>query len=236
MTTIMKPGLRKFTLTVHVTSSVGLLGSIAAFLALAVAGLTSPDAQIIRAAYLAMDLVARFVIVPLALASLLTGLIESLGTPWGIFRHYWVLVKLLLTLFATTILLVKLKMIGYAAQLAAEPILSLADLRIVGSELRFHAAIGLLVLLIPTVLSVYKPRGLTPYGRRKQHDQRVPSEQPYSPSLRPSFDSSSGIGVWLSNGTITFTLRRAYVLGFVGSVVAAHMVILHLTGGGLGHH
>lgn len=236
MTTIMKPGLRKFALTVHVTSSVGLLGSIAAFLALAVAGLTSHDTQIIRAAYLAMDLVARFVIVPLALACLLTGLIESLGTPWGIFRHYWVLAKLLLTLFATTILLVKLKMIGYAAHLAAEPILSLADLRVVGSELRFHAASGLLVLLIPTVLSVYKPRSLTPYGRRKQHEQRTPSQQPYPPSQRPSLDFNGGIGVWLSGGSITITLRRAYVLGFVGSVVAVHMIILHLTSGGLGHH
>src|SRR5881628_3305955 len=83
----MAPSLRKFALTAHVTSSVGLLGSIAAFLALAVAGLTSQDAQIVRAAYLAMDLAARFVIVPLAFASLLTGLIQSLGTPWGLFRQ-----------------------------------------------------------------------------------------------------------------------------------------------------
>ena len=35
----MAPGLRKFALTAHVTCSVGLLGAIAAFLALAVAGL-----------------------------------------------------------------------------------------------------------------------------------------------------------------------------------------------------
>lgn len=92
----MTPNLRKFALTAHVTSSVSLLGSIAAFLALALTGLNSPDAQIIRAAYLAMDLVARFIIVPLAFASLLTGLIQSLGTPWGLFRHYWIVAKLLL--------------------------------------------------------------------------------------------------------------------------------------------
>jgi hypothetical protein len=41
-----------------------------------------------RAAYLAMDLTSRFVIVPLARASLLTGLAQALGTPWGLFRHY----------------------------------------------------------------------------------------------------------------------------------------------------
>src|SRR6266705_6536215 len=111
----MAPSLRKFALIAHVTSSVGLLGSIAAFLALAVAGLTSQDADIVRAAYLAMDLITRFVIVPLAFASLLPGLIQSLGTPWGLFRHYWVLAKLLLTVFVTIVLLIKLELISYAA-------------------------------------------------------------------------------------------------------------------------
>ena len=34
----MTPGLRKFALTTHVTSSVGWLGAVGAFLALAIAG------------------------------------------------------------------------------------------------------------------------------------------------------------------------------------------------------
>jgi hypothetical protein len=229
----MTPSLRKFALTTHVTSSVGLLGSIAAFLALAIAGLTSQDAQIIRAAYPAMDLTARFVIVPLAFASLLTGLFQSLGTPWGLFRHYWVLVKFLLTLFATTVLLAKMKLIAYAAQLAAETILSRADLRAAGIELAVHAAGGLLVLLAPAVLSVYKPRGLTPYGQR---ERSAPSQQPYLPTERPSLDSNSGIGVWLSGGSVTITLRRGYVLGFIVIAATVHVVILHLASGGLGHH
>ena len=78
----MTIGVRKFALTAHVTSSVGLLGSIAAFLALAVAGLSGQDAQTVRAAYLALELIARFVIVRLALASLLTGL-SSHWAPHG---------------------------------------------------------------------------------------------------------------------------------------------------------
>ena len=59
------------------------------FLVLAIAGLRSGDAQIVTAACLAMDLVARVVIVPLCFASLAAGLLQSLGTPWGLFRHYW---------------------------------------------------------------------------------------------------------------------------------------------------
>lgn len=232
----MTPSLRKFALTVHVTSSVGLLGSIAAFLALAIAGLTTQDAQIVRAVYLAMDLTARFVIVPSAFASLLTGLIQSLGTPWGLFRHYWVLAKFLLTAFATIILLVKIELIAYAAHLAAETILSRADLRAAGIELAIHAAGGLLVLLVPAVLSVYKPRGLTPYGRRKQQEQQAPSQQPHLSPQRPSLASNGGIGVLLRSGSITITLRHAHMLGIVAMVLVLHIGILHFTGIGPGGH
>src|SRR5258708_19779837 len=119
----MTPGLRKFALTVHVTSSIGLLGSIAAFLALAAAGLINPDALMVRASYLAMAMIARFVIVPLAFASLLTGLIQSLGTPWGLFRPYWVLVNLLLTPLATALLLAKMPLTNDAPPLPYEPTL-----------------------------------------------------------------------------------------------------------------
>lgn len=171
----MTSGLRKSVLTAHIAFSVGWVGAVAAFLALAVAGLTSQDAQTVRGAYPAMELVARFVIVPLAFASLLSGLIQSLGTPWGLFRHYWVLVKLLLTIFATVVLLKKMPLIGYAARRAAETTLSSADLRMAGTQLVVHAAGGLLVLLVITTLSVFKPWGLTRYGRRKlQEHCKVP--------------------------------------------------------------
>jgi putative copper export protein len=166
------PGLRKFALTAHVACSVGWLGAVAGFLALAVAGLSSRDPRTVAAVYPAMELVTVCVIVPLSLASLLTGLIQALGTPWGLFRHYWVLSKLLLTSVATVVLLLQLGPIGYlgdAARGAAAPI---ADLRALGISMVIHAAGGLLVLLLTTILSVYKPRGLTPYGQRKQHEQR----------------------------------------------------------------
>ncbi len=168
----MGPRLRQFALTLHVTSSVGVLGAIAAFLALAVTGVTSQDEQMVRAAYLAMPSIARFVVVPLTFASLLTGLILSLGTSWGLFRHYWVLVKLLFTVFAAIVLLLKMDLINYAARLAGEAALSHADLREAGIQLVVHAASGLLVLLVPMVLSVYKPQGMTRYGWRKQFQQQ----------------------------------------------------------------
>ncbi len=166
----MTPGLRKFVLTAHVVSSVGWLGAVAAFLALAVAGVTSQDAQTVRAAYLAMELTGWFAIVPVSVAALLTGLVQSLGTPWGLFRHYWVLCKLLLTVLATIVLLLHMPTVSYMAGVAAET--DSAHLGGLPGEL-LHAGGGLLVLLVTTVLSVYKPRGMTPYGWRKQHEQRT---------------------------------------------------------------
>jgi hypothetical protein len=61
---IMSPRLHKFVLTAHITSSVGWLGSVAGFLVLAIAGLRSQDSQLVRAAYLAMELVASFLMSP----------------------------------------------------------------------------------------------------------------------------------------------------------------------------
>jgi hypothetical protein len=165
----MSPGLRKLALSFHVIASVGLLGAIAAFLALSSAGLAGHDPQTARAVYPAMALIARRVVMPLTLAALATGLIQSLGTAWGLFRHYWVLIKLLMTLFATAVLLVKLDLIDQAARLASETILPRADLRVIGIQLLVHAAGGLLVLLVPAVLSIYKPQGLTRYGTRRRH-------------------------------------------------------------------
>ena len=169
----MTPGLRKFALTAHVTSSVGWLGAVVAYLALAVAALIIQDGQTVRAAWIAMELTGWFVIVPLALASLLIGLVNALGTPWGLFRHYWVLVKFLLTVFATIILLLHMPTVSYFAGVAAETTLSSADLRGLRIQLVADAGAALLVLLVATTLSVYKPRGMTRYRRRKQHEQRT---------------------------------------------------------------
>ncbi len=167
---IMTPHLRKFALTAHVTSSVGWLGAVAAFLALAVAGLTGQDAQMVRAAYLATEFITWYVIVPLAFASLLTGLIVSLGTPWGLFRHYWVLLKFVLTILATILLLMHTRPIGVLAGVAREKIVASADVGRVQVQLVADAGAAVLALLVNVTLSVYKPRGMTRYGRRKQHD------------------------------------------------------------------
>lgn len=172
----LSPGLRKLTLAAHLTFSVGWVGAVAAYLALDVAAATSKDAQTLRAAYLGMESIARYVIVPLAVASLLSGLVMSLGTKWGLFRHYWVLISLVLTLIATAILLVETRVIRSLADMAADPATSGEHLRAMPSTL-VHSVGGTVVLLVILVLNVYKPQGLTRYGWRRQQQQRAPSRR-----------------------------------------------------------
>jgi len=166
----LTPGLRKLVLAAHVTVSVGWLGAVVAVLSLTVAGLAGQAAHLVRAVYLAAEPITVFAVVPLAIASLVTGLISSLGTPWGLFRHYWVVFKLVLTVLATVVLLQFLGTARHFADVAAgaDPV----DASGLWSYL-LHAGGGLLVLLATTVLGIYKPRGLTPYGWRKQQAQRA---------------------------------------------------------------
>ena len=173
---IMTPRLRKSALVAHVASSVGWFGAVTAFLALAITGMTSPQAQLLRSVYLVMDLITWLVIVPLCLLSLLTGVVSSLGTQWGLFRYYWVVLKLVLTLFATFVLLVHTKPIGLLAGVAAKTGVFSADLHKPQLEMVVASGAALVVLLVLSVLSVYKPRGMTPYGMRRQHEQRSLSQ------------------------------------------------------------
>lgn len=168
---MMKPGLRKFVLGAHLTFSVGWIGAVIVYLALGVAAVSSQDVRTVRAAWTAMELSGWYVIVPLALASLLTGLVMALGTKWGLFRHYWVLISFVLTVFAAMVLLLHMPTVSSTAEIAQEA--QGARLDGLGGDL-LHPGIGLVVLLVIQMLNVYKPRGMTRYGWHKQQEQRAP--------------------------------------------------------------
>jgi hypothetical protein len=170
----MPPGLRKLVLSVHLTCSIGWIGAVVAYLALGVSAVTARDTEAVRAAWTAMEVTGWWAIVPLAVAALLTGLVMSLGTPWGLFRHYWVLMSLALTVLCTVVLLLHMPTVSATAAMLREmdmvPGANGAGHSGMGGDL-FHPGAGLIVLLVIAVLNVYKPRGLTPYGWRKQQER-----------------------------------------------------------------
>lgn len=156
---VMPAGLRRWALTAHVVTSVGWLGAVAAFLALAVAGLMVQDPATVRGAYIGADLLTGAVIVPLCLASLITGLVQSLGTHWGLLRHWWVAIKLVLTVAATGLLLLHTQPIEHLGELAAAGATFGTDTAPMQMQLLVDAVAALVVLVGATALAVFKPRG-----------------------------------------------------------------------------
>lgn len=203
----MTPPLCKLALTAHVTTSVGWLGALAVFFAHALASLISQDEQMVRAASLVMGLTAWFVILPLSLASLATGMVQALGTAWGLFRHYWILFKLLLTAVATIVLLLKIGPIGYLADVATTTTFS-ADLIGLRTSLLVHAGGGLLVLLTATTLAVYKPPGMTRYGLRKERERA-------SAGTESGFGSATSTPRWVK----VFTVLVIILILLVGAML-----------------
>lgn len=170
---ILAPQQLRLALLAHIVTSVGFLGAVASFLVLAWVGLSSPDPQHVRAAYVAGAMITWRIIVPLSFASVLTGLIVSLGTAWGLFRHYWVLIKFVITIFATAVLMIHTQPVDHMSRMAAATDLAPGDL--LGARVQLVVASGaaVLALLTTTALSIYKPRGLTRYGWRAQHEGRA---------------------------------------------------------------
>ncbi|MGM1057752.1 hypothetical protein [Saccharothrix sp. Mg75] len=147
----MKPAPRKAWLLLHVVSSVGWLGVTVGLLALALAAFDAPQL------YRAMALLGDVVVLPLALTALATGLLLSFGTRWGLVRHRWVLVKFVLTAVAVTATTFGLR--GTLHDAAD------GDPGTAGAGALSAACVSLVLYLVATALSVFKPWGRTRWGR-----------------------------------------------------------------------
>ncbi|RYZ82507.1 MAG: hypothetical protein EOO68_34310, partial [Moraxellaceae bacterium] len=156
---IMTQRISKLVLTSHITFSIGWLGAVAVFLALAITGLNSQNPQLVRACLLAMKISAWFVIVPFCLTALATGVVQAAWTKWGIFRHYWIVVKLFLTLGSTLLLLLHLQPINELATAASQPAFTNTEHSSHIIDLIGKSGAAILVLLFITTISIYKPWG-----------------------------------------------------------------------------
>ena len=179
----MPAGARRAALTTHVATSVGWLGAVAAFLALAVAAVVSDEPATARALYVAMDVLGISLLVPLSLASFVSGLVQSLGTPWGLFQHWWVIAKLAISVVATAVLLLYTSTLRILGDAAASPSLADDQALLPSTSPVLHSAGAVAVLLTAAALSVYKPKGLTRHGWRRQLQRRPAS--PLQRSLTP---------------------------------------------------
>lgn len=167
-------GARRLVLLLHIVSSVGWVGAVVTSLVLAVVAVTQ-DIETARAVYVVLEPMGRYVLVPLSIASFGTGIVQSVGTRWGLFWHYWVIVKLIINVVSAAVLFAYLETLAMLAAAARAPVPE-GSAMIPSSSPVVHSAGGLLFLLGATVLSVYKPRGMTRYGQRQAHAIRTATQ------------------------------------------------------------
>lgn len=175
----LRPRSRKFLLAIHLTCSVGWIGAVCGYLVLAFAIPATDDPDTVRAAWIAMELTGWYAVVPLSAMSLLTGIVVALASPWGLIRYYWVLVSFIATLVLTAVLVLHMPDVSRQAQTARAA--TSAQLLAMRSDIA-HALIGLALLMAILILNIYKPRGLTPYGWRRQQAARTPNHSSPRPA------------------------------------------------------
>lgn len=160
---MMPPALRRLVLTVHVIASVGWLGAVVTYLIFSVVAAGSDEPTTVQAIARTLDVGGWTILVPFSVGSLISGVVLSLGTRWGLLQHYWVVFKLVLTVVASVVLVLyteTLTALAKDAQSAARDAMGFTSPIL-------HAAGAALMLIGATVLSVYKPVGLTRRGQRR---------------------------------------------------------------------
>ncbi|QOV38554.1 DUF2269 domain-containing protein [Streptomyces ferrugineus] len=153
---------RRAALVVHVVASASWLGLTVGLLALAITAGATGSAVTVEASVRAMKLFADWLLLPVAFLTLVSGLVLSLGTQWGLARHRWVYVKFWLTLATTAATAFALRPgLGttVSAVAAGEPLPDPGDLMM-------GPIVSLSAYVFMTVISVLKPWGLTRRGRR----------------------------------------------------------------------
>lgn len=178
----LSPALRKFWLTLHVGFSVSWLGMSAAMTGLSLIGLLTNDAALRQATYAIMHLFDLTLIIPLVLLSLITGLMVSLGTPWGLFHYWWVVVKLLISLGIVGFAAVQENfwVRGLAEQTARQPA---SNVHTVALALVICMVSFFVALWIATILSIYKPWGRTAWGERQHAQRKAKAQGKFAPAI-----------------------------------------------------
>ena len=173
-TWLLTPTWRRAVLTLHVGSAVGWLGASAAMLVLSLVGRSTADAGMRHNAYAFMHTFDLALNIPMGFSALLTGLALSVWTQWGLFSHYWIVTKFVGTiavlLFATAFSSRWVhEATASAASGASEPVFTLVVLNAAGFLFAFFAM---------TAVSVFKPWGKTPRGKRLAVERAAAARTP----------------------------------------------------------
>ena len=160
--------MRKFVLLAHILSAVSWIGVDLVMGVLSFRGLTTDDPQTLATAYGALALFCVPLLLTLGLLTLTTGVLLGLGTRFGLARYWWVVTKLVITVVLCVLVLVLLRptLVEAGTQTALVDGTLPGRLTDVRRDMIFPPIVSTSALLFASWLSVYKPWGTTPRGRR----------------------------------------------------------------------
>jgi hypothetical protein len=153
-------GVYRLLLALHITAAVGALGAELVLLALGLAALSgAAPATVFPAAFVA----AAYVVRPLAVLTLLTGVVLALASPYGLVRHWWTLIKLAIVLALTGAVF-----FGLEPSLAESAGRAAAGAPVLRGQTLLIAAplIAITLLFVAVLLGVFKPFGRIGARRR----------------------------------------------------------------------
>ncbi|WP_444947373.1 hypothetical protein [Micromonospora ureilytica] len=173
---------RKVWLTLHVGIGVGWLGISTGMLLLAIIGATADSHELQHGAYLLLSKFEILLAIPSVFLTIITGVVMSLGTPWGLLKHTWVLVKLVIALVLPFLAFFEGPWIE---ELEARSAPNLIETGTTGMLL--IGAMGLFAALLwtATILSVFKPWGRTRWGRGADRRPTAPDPKATVVAARP---------------------------------------------------
>jgi hypothetical protein len=151
----LSPGPRKWLVAAHTLVGVGWFGIVLAKLVLEIVAGSTGDLSLARAGFVFASALDRELFPQAAVMTLVTGVVLSLATPWGLFKYWWIVVKLALTV---AVIATGVAFVGAWAEkgivAAADGDVAAVSIRLIGA-----AVVHLLMLGAATVISVLKPWG-----------------------------------------------------------------------------
>lgn len=94
---------KKWLLLVHLIFSSIMLGGAVIFLVLSIVAASTADESVYSACYTVMHVLSQTSVRASTIGTIVTGVLLSVGTHWGLFRYYWVIAKEVLTLVAIVV-------------------------------------------------------------------------------------------------------------------------------------
>ncbi|MBM7553354.1 hypothetical protein [Thalassobacillus pellis] len=154
---------RRWLLIFHLLFCAIMFGNMVTFLLLSIAASSTEDSNLMEACYQIMHLLSETSVRASTFATIITGVLLSVWTKWGLFKYYWILAKEGLTLLLFGLNVWAMEAWTNRALTKVTSTTFPTTSAIVQLDLWVGIILQLFTLILIFAISVFKP-----WGRRRQ--------------------------------------------------------------------